>query len=282
MPAARATRPQAPPARAAGLEKIMQAQPLVLFEKKDAVATLTLNRPDKHNAFTKDMIVLWAELLEECAEDPEVKVIVLTGAGKGFCSGGDIGVQKERAKNDALERKDFLFRYVHRIARLMQALDKPAIAAINGAARGAGMDMALMCDLRIMADTATLAETYINVGLIAGDGGAWYLPRLIGIPRALELFWTGRVVGAAEAERLGIVNRVVPPDQLMPTALEMARVIAAQPFEAVRAYKRAVYQGATMDLATHLDMVSSHMSVLRDTPEHRERVEAFLQRRRGQ
>jgi enoyl-CoA hydratase/carnithine racemase len=117
------------------------------------------------------MVVLWARLLAECEEDAQVKVIVLTGAGKGFCSGGDIGVQKERAKNDALERKDFLFRYVHTIARTMQRLDKPVIAAINGAARGAGMDMALMCDLRIMAESATLAETYINVGLIAGDGG---------------------------------------------------------------------------------------------------------------
>jgi enoyl-CoA hydratase/carnithine racemase len=154
------------------------------------------------------------------------------------------------------------------------------IAAINGAARGAGLDMALMCDLRIMARSATLAETYINVGLIAGDGGTYYLPRLIGIPRALELFWTGRVVDADEAERIGLVSRVVADEALMPVTYELARAIAAQPFEAVRAYKRAVYQGMTMSLDAHLDMVSSHTSLLRDTPEHRERVEAFLQRRR--
>ena len=259
----------------------MAEQPLVLFGKdSDGIATLTLNRPEKMNAFTKDMVVLWARLLAECEDDPQVKVIVLTGAGKGFCSGGDIGVQKERAKNDALERKDFLFRYVHTIARTMQRLDKPVIAAINGAARGAGLDMALMCDLRIMARSATLAETYINVGLIAGDGGTYYLPRLIGIPRALELFWTGRVVDADEAERIGLVSRVVADEALMPVTYELARAIAAQPFEAVRAYKRAVYQGMTMSLDAHLDMVSSHTSLLRDTPEHRERVEAFLQRRR--
>jgi enoyl-CoA hydratase/carnithine racemase len=256
-------------------------QPLVLFSKdRDGIATLTLNRPEKYNAFTKDMIILWARLLAECEEDPSVKVIVLTGAGKGFCSGGDIGVQKERAKNDALERKDFLFRYVHTIARTMQRLDKPVIAAINGAARGAGLDMALMCDLRMMAQSATLAETYINVGLIAGDGGTYYLPRLIGVARALELFWTGRVVDAAEAERIGLVTRVVADEQLLPVTDDLARTIAAQPFEAVRAYKRAVYQGMTMSLDAHLDMVSSHTSILRDTPEHRERVEAFLQRRR--
>jgi enoyl-CoA hydratase/carnithine racemase len=260
----------------------MQGESLVLLDKDaQGIATLTLNRPEKFNAFTKDMIVRWADLLAACGDDPEVKVIVLTGAGKGFCSGGDIGVQKERLKNDAIERKDFLFRYVHRIARLMQQIDKPVIAAINGAARGAGMDMALMCDLRVMSETATLAETYINVGLIAGDGGTWYLPRLIGIPRALELFWSGRTVGAAEAERMGIVNRVVAHDDLMPATYELARSIASQPFEAVRAYKRAVYQGATMDLAAHLDLVSSQTSILRDTPDHRARVDAFLQRKRG-
>lgn len=260
----------------------MQGESLVLLDKDaQGIATLTLNRPEKFNAFTKDMIVRWAELLAACGDDPEVKVIVLTGAGKGFCSGGDIGVQKERIRNDAVERKDFLFRYVHRIARLMQQIDKPVIAAINGAARGAGMDMALMCDMRVMSESATLAETYINVGLIAGDGGTWYLPRLIGIPRALELFWSGRTVGAAEAERLGIVNRVVPHDELMPVTYELARSIASQPFEAVRAYKRAVYQGATMDLAAHLDLVSSQTSILRDTPDHRARVDAFLQRKRG-
>lgn len=259
----------------------MDAQALVLLDKSDdGIATLTLNRPERFNAFTKDMIELWAKLLVECEEDSKVKVIVLTGAGKGFCSGGDIGVQKERAKNDALERKDFLFRHVHKIPRTMARLDKPVIAAINGAARGAGLDMALMCDLRIMAESATLAESYINVGLIAGDGGTFYLPRLIGIPRALELFWTGRVVDAAEAERIGMVSRSVPDADLMKVTYELARAIAGMPFEAVRAYKRSVYQGMTMDLDSHLDMVSAHTSILRDTPDHRERVEAFLHRKK--
>jgi enoyl-CoA hydratase/carnithine racemase len=254
---------------------------LVLFETDEhGVATLTLNRPDKYNAFTKSMIIRWHQLLAAAADDPKVKVIVLTGAGKAFCSGGYISAQKERAKNDALERKDFLWRHVHKIAFIMEQMDKPTIAAINGAARGAGLDMALMCDLRIMADTATLAESYINVGLIAGDGGTYYLPRLIGVPRALELFWTGRVVESAEAERIGLVNSVVPAGKLMASAHELARRIAKQPFEAVRAYKRSVYQGMSMNLATHLDMVSSHTSILRDTPEHREKVEAFLTRKK--
>lgn len=260
----------------------MAAEELVLFDIDDhGVATITLNRPEKYNAFTKDMIVRWGTLLEQCENDPKIKVLVLTGVGKAFCSGGDVSAQKERAKNDALERKDFLWRHVHKIAFIMERMDKPTIAAINGAARGAGLDMALMCDLRLMADSATVAESYINVGLIAGDGGTYYLPRIIGLPRALELFWTGRAIGAAEADRIGLVNNVVPYDELMPAAYKLAHAIAAQPFEAVRAYKRSVYQGMSMTLSTHLDMVSSHTSILRDTPEHRERVAAFLERKRA-
>jgi enoyl-CoA hydratase/carnithine racemase len=255
---------------------------LILFSKDaDGIATITLNRPEKYNAFTGEMVTEWHKVLVEAEEDPSVKIIVLTGAGKGFCSGGDMGGQKERANNDSLERKDHLFRHVHKIALTMDRLDKPTIAAINGAARGGGMDMALMCDLRIMAESATLAESYINVGLIAGDGGTFYLPRLIGLPRALELFWTGRVVDAQEAERIGIVNRVVPDDQLLTATYELARQIAAQPFDAVRAFKRATYQGLDMPLIAHLDMVSSHLSVLRDTPDHRNKVAAFLERKRG-
>lgn len=259
----------------------MNADSTILFNKDShGVATITLNRPDKYNAFTKDMIIRWGSLLDQCESDPEIKVIVLTGAGKAFCSGGDISAQKDRANNDSLERKDFLFRHVHKIAFTMERMDKPTIAAINGAARGAGLDMALMCDLRVMADTATVAESYINVGLIAGDGGTYYLPRIIGLPRALELFWTGRAVGATEAERIGLVNNVAPLEKLMDVTYELARQIAAQPFEAIRAYKRSVYQGMSMTLSAHLDMVSSHTSILRDTPEHRAKVAEFLNRKR--
>jgi len=259
----------------------MDTQDLVLFSvDEDGIATLTLNRPDKYNAFTRDMVVRWLYLLEQAALDDTVKVLVLTGAGKAFCSGGDVGAQKERANNDSLERKHFLWRYVHRIALFMEQLDKPVIAAINGTARGAGLDMALMCDLRLMARSARLAESYIHVGLIAGDGGAWYLPRLIGMPRALELMWTGREVAAEEAERIGLVNRAVDDNKLMDEAYALAHSIAAQPFEAIRAYKRVAYQGATSTLTAHLDAVSSHMALLRDTPEHRARVDAFLQRKK--
>src|SRR5215212_4984167 len=175
------------------------SQDTILYSvDSDGIATLTLNRPDKHNCFTIPMVDRWAELLDLAANDPAVKVIVLTGAGRSFCAGGDLEEMKGFQAMDAQQRKDWLFRHVHNVIRNMERLEKPVIAAINGAARGAGLDFALMCDLRIAGQSTTLAESYINMGLIAGDAGAWYLPRLIGIAKALELFWTGRVVNADE------------------------------------------------------------------------------------
>jgi enoyl-CoA hydratase/carnithine racemase len=255
---------------------------MLLATDAHGVATLTMNRPDKLNAFDLPMIDLWHRLLTEACEDPAVKVIVLTGAGRAFCAGGDVGSFLDFRRWDSLERKDYLWKHVHRIVFALERAEKPVIAAINGLARGAGLDMALMCDLRIMAKTATLAESYINMGLVAGDAGTYFLPRIVGTARALELFWTGRSVGAEEAERIGLVNRVVADDGLQEAVTETARAIAAQPQSAIRMFKRAVYQSMWMPLAAHLDMVSSHMSVIIDTPEHKAKVDEFLNRGKGE
>ncbi|MEP9378672.1 enoyl-CoA hydratase-related protein [Aquabacter sp. CN5-332] len=248
----------------------------------DGVATLLLNRPEKLNAFDRTMLERWNEALLRSMDDEAVKVIVLTGAGRAFCAGGDAGNMQKRAESpeNALDRKDYLFRLVHTIALTMERLDKPVIAAINGAARGAGLDMALMCDIRVCTESATVAESYINLGLAAGDGGAWYLARLIGPDRALELLWTGRAVGAQEALELGLVTRVVPDDQLLPATYELARRIAAQSQPAIRMSKRIFYQSVNLPLVTHLDMVSSHMAVLRDTPEYRAKLAEVVARTR--
>jgi len=241
---------------------------ILLAVDADGIATLTLNRPDQLNAFDLEMVDAWRAALEQAEADERVKVIVVTGAGRAFCAGGDFEEMAKFSEMDSMGRKDFLYRHVHRIALTLERMEKPVIAAVNGAARGAGCDMALMCDIRLMASSATLAESYINIGLMAGDAGAWYLPRLIGTARALELFWTGRVVGAEEADR-------------MTATYDMARTIAAKPQQAVRFFRRAVYQSQTMALATHLDMVSSHMAVLEDTPEHRAGIAAFRTRSRA-
>ncbi|MDP1692720.1 MAG: enoyl-CoA hydratase-related protein [Burkholderiaceae bacterium] len=260
---------------------MLDQPPVRLDVDADGIGTLTLNRPEQLNAFDLNMIEAWRAALESAEADERVKVVVVTGAGRAFCAGGDFEEMAKFSEMDSLGRKNFLYRNVHRIPLALERMDKPIIAAINGAARGAGLDMALMCDLRVMAQSATLAETYINIGLIAGDAGSWFLPRLIGTARALELFWTGRVVGADEAERIGMVNRSVPDAELLKVTYELARTIAAKPQQAVRFFRRAVYQSQTMALATHLDMVSSHMAVLEDLPEHRAGIAAFRSRSRG-
>jgi enoyl-CoA hydratase/carnithine racemase len=252
----------------------------LLFDVQDKIATITLNRPEKLNAFTTEMLNDWMGALEESAQRDDIHVVVLTGAGRGFCSGGDVGHIRDRAEDSAYARKVALANRVHRIPLFLETFDKPVIVAVNGVATGAGMDMALMGDIRIAARSARFAETYVRIGIFAGDGGTWYLPRIVGMPKALELFWTARFVEAEEAEHLGIVNKVVDDADLMSSTYEMAGQIAAQPPIAVRMMKRAAYQGARMDLRTHLDMAASHMAAIYSTDDHREAVDAFQNKRK--
>ncbi len=253
---------------------------IALERRPDGVAVLTLNRPDKLNSFNRVMIGEWERAIGLAANDASVKAVVLTGAGRAFCAGGDTDEMAEMQDADSVKRRDYLWRNFHRVPLAMERLDKPVIAAVNGTARGAGMDMAIMCDLRIAASSATFAESYINMGLVSGDGGMYFLPRLIGVARALELFWTGRVVDAGEAERIGLVNRVVPDAEVLPAALELACRIAGQSPEAIRITKRAVYQSLASSLSSHLDAVASHMAVLYDTPDFQARLKAFRERKK--
>lgn len=251
----------------------------VLYEVLGGVALITLNRPEAKNAFSPEMITLWKDYLEEARDDDRVRVIVVTGKGETFCSGGDIRDMAE-GKLKSWDMKRYLWDGVHRIALTLEDLDKPVIAAINGAAMGAGLDMALMCDLRVCSDQAVLAESYINLGLVPGDGGAYYLPRLIGTSKALEILLTGQAIRAEEALRLGIVNHVVRRDELMEETMKLAAAIAGKPPLAVRMMKRAVYQAATSTLKAHLDYISSQISLLSETKDHHEAAKAFLEKRR--
>jgi enoyl-CoA hydratase/carnithine racemase len=253
--------------------------PELEYAVADRVATITLNRPDKLNAFTRPMLAAWADALAEAQRDDAVNVVVLTGAGRAFCAGGDVGRMGE-AKPGALELKNELWEQVHRIPRTLEAMDKPVLAMVNGLAVGAGMGMCLMCDVRIASDQARFATGYVGVGLVPGDGDTYFLPRLVGPAKALELFWTGDFVEAAEAFRLGIVNRVVPAAELPTVTYELARRIAAGPQIAIRMIKRLVYQSARLDLRTHLDLVSSHMSITRQSADHAEGVAAFKEKRK--
>jgi 2-(1,2-epoxy-1,2-dihydrophenyl)acetyl-CoA isomerase len=250
----------------------------LLYEVADAVATITLNRPDKLNAFTGPMIDAWTTALAESQADERVRVVIVTGAGRAFCAGGDVA-RMGSAEPTALDHKNHLWEHVHQIPRTLERMDKPVIAMVNGLAVGAGMGMCMMCDVRIASAEARFATGYVKVGLVPGDGDTYFLPRLVGASKALELFWTGDFVDATEAHRLGIVNRVVPPDELRDTTYGLARRIADGPQVAIRLMKRLVYQSLRLDLETHLDLVSSHMAIVRATRDHAEGVAAFKERR---
>ncbi|HEY0352207.1 MAG TPA: enoyl-CoA hydratase-related protein, partial [Enterovirga sp.] len=178
-------------------------------------------------------------------------------------------------------RKNELFGRIQRIPLALEDFDKPVLVAVNGVATGAGMDMALMCDIRYAAESARFAETYVNVGLVPGAGGAHYLPRLVGVSKALELFWTGDFIDAREAMRLGIVNKVFPDDQLGTEVRKIAQKIARAPAQTLRMIKRAIYQGMRNDLRTNLDLISSHYAVITATDDHKKAVRGFIAKARG-
>jgi 2-(1,2-epoxy-1,2-dihydrophenyl)acetyl-CoA isomerase len=253
----------------------------LMFQIDGAIATIRLNRPDTRNAFTVEMVDEWVAALNECRDDDRIHAIVLTGTGdKAFCSGGDVTRMRDPRDAEAVARKSKLFDHVLRIPLTLETIDKPYIVAVNGAATGAGMDMALMGDIRFAAASARFGETYVKVGLVPGDGGAYYLPRLVGLPKALELLWTGDLIDADEALRLGIVNRVVPDVELMDQTYAFAERLVAGPTLAIRMTKRMVYQSATMDLRSALDLSSSHLAVVATSDDHKEAVRAFAEKRK--
>jgi enoyl-CoA hydratase/carnithine racemase len=245
------------------------------------IGTIRLNRPERRNAFTFEMVREWASLLREARTDDSVRVVVLTGTGdRAFCSGIDLdSISNANPSLTPLERKSHLHDEIHQVALALEALDKPVIASINGAAVGAGLDMALMCDMRIAATSAKLSEGYIKVGLTPGDGGAYYLPRLVGTAKALELLLTGDFISADEAHRIGMVNRVVDDADLGPATRALAEQIAAAPPVTVRMIKRATYQSAKADLRTSLDLVSSHFAVVAATDDAAEALSAMREKR---
>jgi enoyl-CoA hydratase/carnithine racemase len=244
------------------------------FEIADKIAVITLNRPKYRNAFSPEMLESWADALKRSQRDSGVHVVILTGEGKSFCAGGDIKNFMSPDLNP-WSMKTFLQERVHPVAHAVEKLDKPLIAAINGPAYGAGMDMALMCDIRIASDKAEFCESYIKLGMAPGDGGAFLLPRLVGIAKAMEWLLTGKTIDLDEALQFGLVNQVVPHDQLMVETFKIGRRIAELSPQGIRATKRAVYQGLSSDLSRHLDYISSQMGLLCETAYFKQAVASF-------
>ncbi|MCU0579379.1 MAG: enoyl-CoA hydratase-related protein [Desulfobacterota bacterium] len=253
-------------------------EPHFLFQKQGPIAILTINRPQAKNSISQEMVTLWRQALEGARDDDAIRAIVLTARGDTFCTGGNLQ-EMAAGKRRGWDMKRFLWDYVYPISFVMENLDKPVIAAVNGAAAGAGLDMALMCDLRICSEKSKFSASYINIGLVAGNGGAYYLPRLVGLGQALEILLTGDIVSAEEALRLGLVNRVVPEDRLLEESLKLAEKLASKPPLAVRMMKRAVYASRHSSLRGHLDFISSQLALLSRTDDHLEAVQAFLEKR---
>ena len=244
------------------------------------VATLTLARDDVRNALTGtaliDDIVGVAEWVNRCEE---VSVLVITGEGAAFSAGGNVKDMAARGGDFAGDVAEVATRYrqgIQRIPLALQAVEVPVIAAVNGPAIGAGFDLANMADIRIASTKAKFGETFLNLGIIPGDGGAWFMQRLIGYQQAFELTLSGRIVGAAEAKTLGIVLEVVEPDQLLPRALALATRFATQPPKALRLTKRLMKMAQRMELKDFLDVCASFQGMCHNEPEHLAAVARML------
>lgn len=263
----------------------------IVFENiTEEIAVLRLNRPDFLNSFSHEMIADWYKALVEFKESDAMKVLILTGTGKAFSAGGDIkalsngegfiGDAKDDLWSDAVKRKASLWENIQKIPLLLEEIDKPVIACINGDAIGAGLDMALMCDLRFCADRARLGEGYIHLGLVPGDGGGYFLPKIVGESKALELLWTGKKLNASEALAIGLVDYVYSEDEVFEKALDLAKVLSSKPQNALRMIKRLVKNHNKVSLRNHLDMVSSHMAVVTDTHEYMTLLEQMKKKRK--
>jgi enoyl-CoA hydratase/carnithine racemase len=257
------------------------AQPFLLYEQSGAVVTLTMNSPETRNALTGGNAP--QEFVDACARiaaDPSVRVVILTGAGPAFSSGGNLKHMQEMFDDTPAELREWYRNGVQRLATAVYGLEVPAIAAVNGPAIGAGCDLTTMCDIRIASEKASFAESFVKVGLIPGDGGAWLLPRAVGMSKAAEMSFTGDTLSAAEALACGLVSRVVPADRLMDEARALAERIAANPGGALRMSKKLLREGQHMRLDSLLELSAGLQSIAHKTPYHVEAINAFNEKRK--
>lgn len=257
---------------------------LVLRQDKDAIVTLTLNQPETRNPISElPMIEALLDALHEADADAATRVIILTGAGSAFSSGGNVKKMKQGlglADAQAVRTRGNYRHGIQRIPLAFERLETPVIAAVNGPAIGAGCDLAMMCDIRIAGESAIFAESFVKLGLIPGDGGAWLLPRIVGQSKAFEMSLTGDLVKAPEALACGLVSQVVPDDQLLGATHELAERIAANPPHAVRMTKRLLKESRAASLPALLELSAAMQSLAHTTEEHAEAVDAFIERRK--
>lgn len=257
----------------------------LLIEQDGHVVTLTLNMPEARNPITdRDLCAAMVEAMDRIGADNSVRVAILTGAGKAFSSGGNLKHMRDREGifgGDAVAVKDSYRRGILRLATAVWECEVPLIAAVNGPAYGAGCDLTCLCDIRVASTRAVFAENFVNVGIIPGDGGAWLLPRQVGLSRAAEMTFTADPVDAATALEWGLVSRVVEPEALMDEARALAARIARNPPRQLRMAKRLLREGQTVSLASALQLSAAYQGACHQTEDHAEAVDALLERRDG-
>ncbi|MBI4332716.1 MAG: enoyl-CoA hydratase/isomerase family protein [Chloroflexi bacterium] len=254
----------------------------IIYSVEDGIASITLNRPSALNAFNLKFIEEWRKALEAARDDQDVKVIIVTGAGRAFSAGADPKVLMElREKTPAPlpERRLMKTQNMLSIVRTVSTLEKPYIAAVNGPAVGGGMDLISLCDIRFASDRAKFGMAFVRMGEIPTAGGCYFLPRIVGVAKACELIWTGKIISAEEAFRIGYVTRVVPHEELMPTVMDFARQLVKGPSVAIGLTKRLIWRCLDLDLNTALEAHLISQTVAESTDDAKEGPRAWLEKR---
>lgn len=252
----------------------------IIYEVDDHVATITLDRPEARNAYSESMAEGLVASLDKAERDDEIRTVIVTGAGEAFCAGGDLKAMRDKTgmfSGDPVELRDNYLRGLQRVPRRFESFEKPVVAAINGPAVGAGLDLALMCDLRVASQEARFGVPAAKVGVIPGDGGAYLLTRVVGFPKAVELLLTARILEADEALEIDLIHRAVEPGETLEEARALADRIAALPPKAVRIAKAALYRCADQDHETSLQLTAALQSCVQHTDEHRRSVLEVLE-----
>jgi enoyl-CoA hydratase/carnithine racemase len=252
----------------------------LLYDVKDGIATLALNRPERLNALSDTLREDVHDAVGRAAGDEDVRVLVITGVGKGFCAGGDVKAMHE-GKQAGMTRSvlEKIAPLRDQVLRALRDAPKPVSAAVNGPAAGAGMNLALACDIRLASTTARFGQTFVRRGLHPDWGGTYFLPRIVGMAKAAELIFTGEMIDAAEALRLGLVSAVHSPEELMPVTYALARKIADGPPLAIRLARRALYHNQQVDLRQALEFETFAQNVCYDSDDAREGIRAFVEKR---
>jgi len=249
---------------------------MILFEKIDAIGKTTLNRPEKYNSFVREMALALQNILNDCANDDSIRCILITGSGKAFCAGQDL---KEATDPEAPEIEQIVREHYNPIIRKIREIEKPVIAAVNGIAAGAGANVALACDIVVAGKSANFIQAFSKIGLIPDSGGTYFLPRLIGLPKATALMMTGESISAEKAEKMGMIYAVYEDTEFESKSLQLAKSISEMPTKGLGYTKRLLTHSLNNSLDEQLDLEAETQALSAKSEDHKEGVQAFLEKR---